>query len=331
MSFQQTGVGWQIVQAHSSLPPGAVSSWTKVRIRQHSGTGAYTHIIKIAHEIRVGTTLRAKAVCALRSHLRWALSGTPINNKWEDLASLLHFLKALPDEDMKSLGTMLKSDVPYSLTRSLLASICLRRSKKTLDLPPRRDRIHKVDFDAKESEHYKAINECVIGFVVQESASESPGMYSNVLARINWLRQICNLGTCYRQQSYGVESDALHSQEVFDSMLSAGMAICAVCGKDFSMADDSNELPSGATEDPGSSQPRLFMCGKLICASCFALSRTSRFSNSGACQHQPPCVCLSVSPSNPSTTLTTAPSSSLPVKMRALQKDLREIPETDKR
>ena len=302
-----------------------------MRPRRGSATASYTHIIEIAHEIRGGTTLRAKAVCALRSHLRWAITGTPINNKWEDLASLLDFLKALPDENMKSLGAMLKSNVLNSLTRSLLASICLRRSKKALDLPPRRDRIHKVDFDPKESEHYKAINECVIGFVMQETASKNPGMYSNVLARINWLRQICNLGTCYRQQSYGVESDALHSQEVFDSMLSAGMAICTVCGKDLSMADDSNEPPSGATEDPGSSQPRLFMCGKVICASCFTLSRTSIFSQSGACQHQPLCVCLSVSPSNPSTTLTTAPSSSLPAKMKALQKDLQEIPETDKR
>ena len=226
---------------------------------------------------------------------------------------------------------MLKPDVPNSLTRSLLASICLRRSKKALDLPPRRDRIHKVDFDPEESEHYKAINECVIGFMMQETSSHNPAMYSNVLARINWLRLICNLGTCYRQQSYGVESDALHSQEVFDSMLSAGMAICTVCGKDLSMAEDSNEPPSGATEDSGSSQPRLFMCGKVICASCFTLSRTSKLSQSSACQHQPPCVCLSVSPSNPSTTLTTAPSSSLPVKMKALQKDLQEIPETDKR
>ncbi len=232
---------------------------------------------------------------------------------------------------MRSLSAMLKPDVPNSLTRSLLASICLRRSKKALDLPPRRDRIHKVDFGPKESEYYKAINERVTGFVVQETRSKSPGMYSNVLAKINWLRQICNNGTCYRQQAYGVESDALHSQEVFDSMLSAGMAICTVCGKNLSMADDSDEPPSGATEDPGSSQPRLFMCGKVICASCFGLSRTSMFSNSGACQHQPPCVSSSVSPSNPLTSPTIAPSSSLPVKMKALQKDLREIPETDKR
>ena len=232
---------------------------------------------------------------------------------------------------MKSLGAMLKPEVPDSPTGRLLASICLRRSKKALNLPHRRDRIHKVDFDRKESEHYKTINELVTGFVVQQTASKTPGTYSNVLARINWLRQICNLGTCYRQKSYGVDSDALHLQEVFDGMLSAGMAICTVCEKDLSMAEDSDEPPSGATEDPRSSQPRLFMCGKIICASCFALSRTSMFSNSSVCQHQPPCVSLSVSPSNLLTTSTIAPSSSLPVKMKALQEDLREIPETDKR
>ena len=290
----------------------------------------YTHVIGIAHIIRVDTTFTAKAVCALRSHLRWALSGTPINNKWEDLASLLNFLKAVPDENMKSISAMLKSDVPNALMRTLLGSIYLRRSKNALDLPRRRDRIHKVDFGPKESEHYKAINERVIGFVVQETASKNPRMYSNVLVKINWLRRICNLGTCYRQQSYDVESDAIHPQEIFDTMLSAGMAICAVCGKDLSMADDSDEPPNGANEDPESSQPRLLTCGKVICASCVSLSRTLMF-YLGACQHQPRCASSSVSLSNPLTTTTIAPYSSLPVKMKALQKDLQEIPETDKR
>ena len=319
-----------------SLGPLFSTTWRRVVLDEGETqmvfcNRSYAHLIGIAHEIRVGTTLRAKAVCALRSHLRWALSGTPISNKWEDLASLLNFLKVLPDENVNSIGAMLKSDVSNSLMRSLLGSICLRRSKKTLDLPARRDRIHKVEFDPKESEHYKAINKCVTGFVVQETASKSSGMYSNVLARINWLRQICNLGTCYRQRSYGIESDTLDPQELFDSMLSTGMAICTVCGKDLSMADDSDEPPNGASEDPESSQPRLLTCGKVICASCFSLSRTSMFSKFGACQHLPRCASSSVSLSNPLTTTTIAPCSSLPVKMKALQKDLQEIPETDKR
>ena len=319
-----------------SLGPLFSITWRRVvldegKIQMVFCNRSYAHDIGTAHEIRVGTTLRAKAVCALRSHLRWALSGTPISNKWEDLASLLNFLKVLPDENTRSIGAMFRSGVPNSLMRSLLGSICLRRSKKALDLPTRRDRIHKVEFDSKESEHYKAINKCVKGFVVQENASKSLGMYSNVLARINWLRQICNLGTCYRQREYGIKSDALQPQELFDSLLSAGMAICTVCGKDLSVADDTDEPPNGVSEDPESSQPRLLTCGKVICASCFSISMTSMFSNLGACQHEPRCASSSVSLLNTLTSTKIAPSSSLPVKMKALQKDLQEIPETDKR
>ena len=134
-------------------------------------------------------------------------------------------------------------------------------------------------------------------------------------------------GTCYRQRLYDRES---HPQELFDNMLSAGMAICTVCRKDLSIVDDSDEPPNDASEEPESSQPRLLTCGKVICASCLSLSRTSVFSNFGPCQHQPRCASSSVSLSNTLTT-TIAPSSSLPVKMKALQKDLQEIPETDKR
>ena len=45
---------------------------------------------------------------------------------------------------------MLRQKIANSPIRSMLVSICLRRSKKAIDLPERIDRIHEVDFAAHE-------------------------------------------------------------------------------------------------------------------------------------------------------------------------------------
>ena len=289
----------------------------------------------LAHEIRVDTTLKAKAVCALRGDLRWAVSGTPLQNRWEDLASLLGFLRVYPDHDMRSLTTMLRRSAANSDLRSMLAPLCLRRSKQAIALPSRIDNIHKIDFDAEEAAHYNSINVRVTGFLEQQAGQASLGSYSNILTKINSLRQICNLGTYYRGDIGAPETQITVMQELFDGMISAGAAACCKCNRDLSKADENNESQMGSSmEGFESSKTRISKCGELICASCFTLSEIVRCPSDGRCQHQGSCELFTVyssSPSGPSGLPAVQPNSRLPVKMRALQEDLLALPETDKR
>lgn len=285
----------------------------------------------LAHEIRVGTTLRAKAICALRGHFRWVVSGTPIQNRWEDLASLLNFLRVYPDNDLRSITTMLRHSAANSALRNMMASFCLRRSKQAIDIPSRRDTTHKVDFDAEEAANYKNINLRVTGFLEQEANQTNMRSYSNILTRINALRQICNLGTLYQGKKGEPENLTAGMQQLFDGMISAGTALCCKCEKDLSEADEGDELGSRGINDIELSKIRMFTCGQVICASCFTISGMIMCPSDGRCQYQSLCKIFTVTSSSSSDLPEVKPSSRLPTKMRALQKDLLALPETDKR
>jgi len=272
--------------------------------------------------------------CVLRGDLRWAISGTPIHNRWEDLAGLLGFFKVYPDSDIRSLKAMLRHNATNLQVRRMLALLCLRRSKKMIQLPRRIDKIHTVEFDADEAVQYNIMNNSLSGYLQQENLHEHVGTYSNILVKINSLRQMCNLGTYYQRELHapvGSRTRDAGMQGLFDGMLSAGLAMCSICNRDLSMGDEGNEWPLADTGASEASQPGLTTCGELICASCFTPSKITTRPKDRRCQHQPSCEFFAVTLFSSFTAPTFHAASRLPVKMRALQKDLVALPETDKR
>ena len=68
-------------------------------------------VLDEAHIIRNRNTKTHKAVLNLRAKNRWCLTGTPLQNKAEDLHSLFKFLKCSPINDLiwkRSIGRLIK-------------------------------------------------------------------------------------------------------------------------------------------------------------------------------------------------------------------------------
>ncbi|KAM7196379.1 SNF2 family N-terminal domain containing protein [Naviculisporaceae sp. PSN 640] len=145
---------------------GSVSSELNARAKKKRGIypleqiGWFRIVLDEAHMIREQNTLAFKSICRLQASRRWAVTGTPVQNKLEDLASLLAFLRIKPfDERAKFIHyiiTPFKNADPEIVPklRVLVDTITLRRLKDKIDLPPRTDEVIRLKFSDDEQRVY---------------------------------------------------------------------------------------------------------------------------------------------------------------------------------
>ncbi|GAA5986669.1 hypothetical protein JCM10908_003851 [Rhodotorula pacifica] len=128
-------------------------------------------VLDEAHLIKSRTTLNAKASYALKGARRWALTGTPIVNRLEDLYSLLHYIQLEPWGNFSFFKTFVtvpfqnKDPRAIEVIQVILESILLRREKKMRDkdgnpivaLPEKHVDIVHLDFTKEEREIYNAL------------------------------------------------------------------------------------------------------------------------------------------------------------------------------
>ncbi|XP_055855562.1 transcription termination factor 2 [Episyrphus balteatus] len=91
-------------------------------------------ILDEAHVIRNHKSQSSIAVCELRSKCRWALTGTPIQNKELDVYALLKFIKCSPFDDLGHWKKWIdnKSAGGQQRLNTLMKSLMLRRTKAQL-------------------------------------------------------------------------------------------------------------------------------------------------------------------------------------------------------
>ena len=293
----------------------------------------------------------ARASCALQSTSRWAITGTPIQNRSTDLASLLEFLKVYPFSDPKIfdrelIKPWLKSrDRDVSRLKKLINCMSLCRTKDIIDLPRREDEVHFLDFSPDEKVFYDLARQRTIGKMNDALSSKplQPGQYLHALRWLNELRLICNHGLAHSKRDSSkariVEVqptevwDKVTANKAFETIICANQATCAVCD---------NVLTDGTGEASRSEFPKAFLskCLTLICGSCVKdfpnKQKIPTCLHNPQCQEIAPAIEVSWAPEKVTNTglgreLPITTPEQVSTKLKTLLKSLQECPSGEKR
>jgi SNF2 family DNA or RNA helicase len=169
--------------------------------------GWFRIVLDEAHTIREQSTLAFKSICRLQANRRWAVTGTPVQNKLEDLAALLAFLRLRPfEEKSKFLQFIIqpfKAADPEIVPklRVLIDTITLRRLKDKIHLPERTDEVIRLDFSPEEQQVYDWFNKAaqdrvraLTGQAIGQDRIVGGRTMIHILRSILQLRLICAHG-----------------------------------------------------------------------------------------------------------------------------------------
>jgi SNF2 family DNA or RNA helicase len=159
-------------------------------------------VLDEAHIIRNPAAGFSIAACELAAERRWAVTGTPVQNRLDDLGSLIKFLRIKPFDSKGAFAQYIlapfKTADPEILPklRLLVDSITLRRLKENIDLPPRKDSLIRLEFTKEERELYKVFVADSKSKVQLLTSGERMGgrSYAHILKSIMRLRLICAHG-----------------------------------------------------------------------------------------------------------------------------------------
>lgn len=260
-------------------------------------------ILDEAHTIRESKSSQARAMYSLFAERRWCLTGTPIQNRMEDLGSLTTFLQLYPYDNATRFNQYIRgpaqSGDPKFLKklRVFVDSFTLRRLRDCINLPPRTDLIIDLEFSAEERKLYEFFRQkfsVAMKEVVKEArARGTGGQFHRVLQGITILRLICDHGKELLKeeqleefkgnaQDDPIDVDDYKPKEItrrdaynhMSLLAEASLDLCVVCGR--RITDDSPGATPGADDMVAESlQAIILPCYELFCSECFEPRKTS--------------------------------------------------------
>jgi SNF2 family DNA or RNA helicase len=249
-------------------------------------------ILDEAHTIREPRAAQSQAIYSLWAQRRWCLTGTPIQNRIDDLGSLTRFLRLYPYDNTARFSQYIRlpaqaGDPSFLKTlRVFVDSFTLRRLKDRVDLPRRQDLVEKLRFSPEEKklhDFFKMISSYQIKEIAMQKARS--GIQHHVLQGIMTLRLICAHGKELLKgkdlarlkgisPTEAIDLDGIQEApyltkraaiEAFALMAEASVDLCRQCDKQLS-----GDSPGTETDDSRSGvRCHVLPCLDVVCNDCF--------------------------------------------------------------
>ena len=162
----------------------------------YSGQQFYACILDEAQAIKNHTTQMYKAVCGVNSKVRFALTGTPVENRLGELWSIFSFLMPGYLPPYKTFCArfekpIVQEDNKDALRRlnQLTGPFILRRMKSEVlkELPPKTENLHRIELDTEQRKLYLA----AVVDAREKLRAAKPEDKMAVFAVLMRLREIC--------------------------------------------------------------------------------------------------------------------------------------------
>jgi len=268
-----------------------------------SATGAHSPVRQLkwfrvildeAHTIRESRAMQSQAMYSLSAQRRWCLTGTPIQNRIDDLGSLTRFLRLYPYDTTARFNQYIRAPAQagdpsfLKVLRVFVDSFTLRRLRDRIDLPERKDYIERLEFSPAERQlhdFFKEIAQVQIRELARTDEAKRSGVQHHVLRGIMTLRLICAHGRellnekdrerlrgISATEAIDVDEDELlptltrrAAYESLNLMAEAGLDLCRQCDK--SISSDTPRLE--AEDEELGARCYVLPCFDLLCAECF--------------------------------------------------------------
>lgn len=259
--------------------------------------GWFRIVLDEAHMIRESSTLQFKAMCRLQAERRWAVTGTPVQNRLDDLAALLSFLRLHPFDDRSKFSRYIvepfKACDPEIVPklRVLVDTITIRRLKDKIDLPKREDLIIRLNFSPEERSIYElfarnAQDRVKVLAGVKVGKGLGGNTYIHILKAILRLRLLCAHGKdllneedlaalrgMSAEMAIDIDDDdedgpALSHQkahEMFSLMQDTNNDACIECSKKLNAGEGQNIESEQQDDILGYMTP----CFHVVCRNCY--------------------------------------------------------------